>query len=84
MQKMEFKNQSVIGKRATRAVGARLTFREREILHYVANGNRNRQIASILKISEQTVKNRMTAILRKLNANDRAHATFIAIRSGLI
>ena len=58
--------------------------REREILHYVANGNRNRQIASILEISEQTVKNHMTVIFRKLNANDRAHSIFLATRNGWI
>ena len=61
-----------------------LTHREREILTYVADGNTNKQIANILTISEQTIKNHVSAILRKLNANDRAHAVVLAIRQGLI
>jgi DNA-binding NarL/FixJ family response regulator len=65
-------------------VAAPLTQRETEILNYVANGNTNKQIAFILKISEQTIKNHVSAILRKLNANDRAHAVIVAIRHGWI
>lgn len=59
-----------------------LTNRETEILRYVADGNSNKQIAYILIISEQTVKTHMSAILRKLNANDRAHAVSLAMRDG--
>ena len=61
-----------------------LTARETEILRHVADGNTNRQIAALLDISEQTIKNHVSAILRKLNANDRAHAVTLAIRSGWI
>jgi two-component system, NarL family, response regulator DegU len=61
-----------------------LTQRERQILTYIADGNTNKQIANILNISEQTIKNHVSAILRKLNANDRAHAVVLAIRRGLI
>ena len=61
-----------------------LTQRERQILTYITDGNTNKQIANILKISEQTIKNHVSAILRKLNANDRAHAVVLAIRRGLI
>ena len=61
-----------------------LTYRERQILNYVADGNTNKQIAHVLNISEQTIKNHVSAILRKLNANDRAHAVVLAIRSGWI
>ena len=61
-----------------------LTQRETQILTYVAEGNTNKQIASVLNISEQTIKNHVSAILRKLNANDRAHAVVLAIRRGLI
>jgi DNA-binding NarL/FixJ family response regulator len=63
---------------------APLTQRERQILTYIADGNTNKQIANILNISEQTIKNHVSAILRKLNANDRAHAVVLAIRRGLI
>jgi len=66
------------------AVAAPLTSRETQILNYVAEGNTNKQIAGILQISEQTIKNHVSAILRKLNANDRAHAVVLAIRHGWI
>ena len=70
--------------RVMETVAAPLTSRETQILSYVAEGNSNKQIARILQISEQTIKNHISAILRKLNANDRAHAVMLAIRHGLI
>ena len=63
---------------------APLTRRETQILNYIAEGNTNKQIADILGISEQTIKSHVSAILRKLNANDRAHAVALAIRNGWI
>jgi len=66
------------------AIVVPLTQRERQILTFVADGNTNKQIAGILDISEQTIKNHVSAILRKLNANDRAHAVVLAIRRGWI
>ena len=63
---------------------APLTSRETQILNYIADGNSNKQIASILQISEQTAKNHVSNILRKLDANDRAHAVVLAIRYGWI
>jgi len=65
-------------------ITAPLTHRETQILNYIAEGNSNKQIARILGISEQTIKNHVSAILRKLNANDRAHAVALAIRNGWI
>jgi two-component system response regulator DegU len=65
-------------------VTAPLTYRETQILNYIAEGNSNKQIAHILEISEQTIKNHVSSILRKLNANDRAHAVALAIRNGWI
>lgn len=61
---------------------APLTPRETQILNYVADGNTNKQIAYILRNSEQTIKNHVSAILHKLNANDRAHAVAIAMCHG--
>jgi two-component system response regulator DegU len=61
-----------------------LTKRETEILDYIAKGFLNKQIASSLDISEQTIKNHVTSILRKLNANARTEAVVIAIRRGII
>ena len=65
-------------------ITAPLTHRETQILNYIADGNSNKQIAHILEISEQTIKNHVSSILRKLNANDRAHAAVLAIRHGWI
>jgi len=70
--------------KAMETIVAPLTHRETQILNYVANGNTNKQIARTLNISEQTIKNHVSAILRKLNANDRAHAVVVAIRHGWI
>jgi len=61
-----------------------LTSKEVQILTHIAEGNTNKRIASLLGISEQTIKNHVSAILRKLNANDRAHAVFLALRNGWI
>jgi DNA-binding NarL/FixJ family response regulator len=61
-----------------------LTPREKEILNYIAQGYPNKQIAAELNISEQTIKNHVTSILRKLNANARTEAVVVAIKQGLI
>ena len=61
-----------------------LTARETEILNYIAQGYLNKQIAIRLGISEQTIKNHVTSILRKLNANARTDAVVVAIKQGLI
>jgi two-component system, NarL family, response regulator DegU len=63
---------------------APLSRREQQILQFISNGNSNKRIAGVLEISEQTVKNHMTSIMRKLNANDRTHAVVLAIKLGLI
>jgi DNA-binding NarL/FixJ family response regulator len=61
-----------------------LTPRETEILTYMAKGYFNKQIAIELSISEQTIKNHITSILRKLDANARTQAVITAIKRGLI
>lgn len=78
-----FQDMETLGKSVESAV-APLTPREKEILIHIADGNSNKQIARLLNISEQTIKNHVSAIMRKLNANDRAHAVVLAIRRGLI
>ena len=65
-------------------ITAPLTSKEVQILTHIAEGNTNKKIATLLNISEQTIKNHVSAILRKLNANDRAHAVFLALRNGWI
>jgi two-component system response regulator DegU len=62
-------------------IASPLTQRELQILRCIANGGTNKQAANALGISEQTIKNHVSAILRKLNANDRAHAVALAIRN---
>lgn len=61
-----------------------LTRREIQILNYIAGGYTNKQIASVFQTSEQTIKNQVSAILCKLNANNRTHAMVLAIRHGII
>ena len=79
----EFEGISSMGK-AMEAVVAPITHRETQILNYIAEGNTNKQIAHTLGISEQTIKSHVSAILRKINANDRAHAVALAMRRGWI
>jgi DNA-binding NarL/FixJ family response regulator len=61
-----------------------LTPREIEVLRQVAGGNRNRDIAELLCISEETVKVHIKHIMDKLGANDRTQAIAIAVRRGFI
>lgn len=61
-----------------------LTAREIEILQQIAEGNRNRDIAEKLCISEGTVKVHIQHIMGKLGANDRTQAITIAVRRGII
>lgn len=61
-----------------------LTEREREILRLVAQGQSNKQIGVTLAITERTVKFHVSAILRKLNAANRAEAVQKALTMGLI
>lgn len=61
-----------------------LTPREVEILSGVAQGFSNKEIGASLNISDQTVKNHITSILRKLAVNDRTQAVIYALRHGWI
>ncbi len=61
-----------------------LSPREVEILDNIAQGMTNKQVAYALSISEQTVKNHMSSILRKLSVNDRTQAVVYAMRQGWI
>jgi DNA-binding NarL/FixJ family response regulator len=61
-----------------------LTDREIEVLKYVAEGNRNRDIAEKLFISEETVKVHVKHVMEKLGAGDRTQAVAIGVRRGFI
>ena len=67
---------------AAESVFSPLTPREVEILDCVAQGNSNKEIARQLGISDQTVKNHITSILRKLAVNDRTQAVVMALKRG--
>ena len=61
-----------------------LTEREIEVLRHLAGGNRNRDIAERLFISEETVKVHVKHVMEKLGASDRTQAVAIAVRRGII
>ena len=61
-----------------------LTAREIEVLRHIAGGNRNKDIADRLFISEETVKVHVKHVMEKLGASDRTQAVAIALRRGII
>ncbi|HTV15333.1 MAG TPA: response regulator transcription factor [Acidobacteriaceae bacterium] len=69
---------------AEHATDDELSSREIEVLQLIAAGNSNKQIADVLSVAEATIKSRVTNILSKLGASDRAHAVTIGLRRGII
>ena len=61
-----------------------LSKREMEVLSYLTHGMSNKEIANLLGISHQTVKNHVTSILRKLGVEDRTQAAVYALRRGWV
>ncbi|MCI0520877.1 MAG: response regulator transcription factor [Chloroflexi bacterium] len=61
-----------------------LSGREMEVLSHVTRGMSNKEIAVLLGISQQTVKNHVTSVLRKLGVEDRTQAAIYAIRCGWV
>ncbi|MDG2206455.1 MAG: response regulator transcription factor [Pirellulales bacterium] len=61
-----------------------LTQRESEVLHQLAHGLTNKQIAEALSISYETVKEHVQHILRKIGVSDRTQAAVWAVRQGLV
>lgn len=83
----EFRNLSGESGRAGRQSAAQqmpLSVREVEVLDCVAQGLSNKEIADALFITEQTVKNHMTSVLRKLEVTDRVQAVLYAVKNGWI
>ena len=76
--------QELSRKTETETLISPLTARETEILNYVAQGYSNKQIADKLNTSDQTIKNHVSSILTKLNANARTQAVVKAVQQGLI
>jgi two-component system, NarL family, response regulator len=69
---------------AEHATDDALTPAEISVLRLIAAGNANKQIADELSTTEESVKSRVKSILSKLGANDRTHATTIALKRGII
>ena len=61
-----------------------LTPREEEVLLWLVEGLSNKEIGARLHLTEGTVKNYVSAIIAKLQANDRTHAVVTALRQGLV
>ena len=69
---------------AEHATDSALTPREIDVLRLIAGGNANKEIASLLSLTEETVKGHVKNILAKLDANDRTHAVTIGLKRGII
>lgn len=83
----EFRNLSGENGRGVRQSASQqmpLSVREVEVLDCVAQGLSNKEIAEALFITEQTVKNHMTSVLRKLEVTDRVQAVLYAVKNGWI
>jgi DNA-binding NarL/FixJ family response regulator len=82
----EFRNLAGTGERDGAAGRGNfpLSVREVEVLDCVAQGYSNKEVADALFITEQTVKNHMTSVLRKLEVDDRVQALLFAVRQGWV
>jgi DNA-binding NarL/FixJ family response regulator len=69
---------------AERMSGMNLTGRELEVLEQIVRGKSNKEIASLFKISEATVKSHINNILGKLGVTDRTQAATTALQRGLV
>jgi DNA-binding NarL/FixJ family response regulator len=69
---------------AERMIRSNLTARELEVLKLLAKGLTNKQIASALGISDNTVRNHINSIIQKLEVSDRTEASTTAIQRGII
>lgn len=77
-------NSKLIARDMDREKLASLTNRELEILKLVAFGHFNKDIASILSITERTVKNHLTNVFQKIDCVDRTQAAIFCIRNGVV
>lgn len=75
---------AIAAKLAGRISHSALSARETEVLQFVAKGLTNKEIGSILFISDKTARNHVISLMAKLDAKDRTEAVTIAIRKGLI
>jgi DNA-binding NarL/FixJ family response regulator len=76
--------EEVANRLARRKEFEQLTPRELEVLHELAKGLANKQIADVMNISQHTAKGYLKTILTKLHVADRTEAVTVAIQRGLI
>jgi DNA-binding NarL/FixJ family response regulator len=60
----------------------RLTRRERQLVSLLTEGHTNKQMASQLGVSDQTIKNQLTTLYRKTNVSNRLELVVFALRNG--
>lgn len=75
---------AIAAKLAGRLSHSVLSPREVEVLQFVAHGLTNKEIGSVLQISDKTARNHVISLMAKLEARDRTEAVTIGIRKGLI
>lgn len=76
--------QAIASRLADRIVRPALTPRELDVLRLVAKGRSNKELASAMFISEETVKSHMKSLFLKLGVHDRAQAVSVSLKRGLI
>jgi two-component system NarL family response regulator len=76
--------QNIASRLADRLIRPRLTPREMDVLRLVCRGRTNKEMASAMFISEETVKSHMKSLFQKLDVHDRAEAVSVSMQRGLI
>ncbi|MCW1926601.1 response regulator transcription factor [Luteolibacter arcticus] len=76
--------QNIASRLADRVIRPNLTPRELDVLRLVSRGRTNKEMASAMFISEETVKSHMKSLFQKLGVHDRAEAVSVSLQRGLI
>ena len=76
--------QNIASRLADRLIRPNLTPREMDVLRLVSRGRTNKEMASAMFISEETVKSHMKSLFLKLGVHDRAEAVSVSMQRGLI
>lgn len=76
--------QAVASRLADRLIRPSLTPRELDVLRLVSRGRTNKEMASAMFISEETVKTHMKSLFQKLGVHDRAEAVSVSLQRGII
>lgn len=75
---------NILAQSEPKVSGANLTDRELEVIKLIAQGDRNKEIAQKMRISEGTVKSYVAIILQKFGVSDRTQAAMYAVQKGII